>query len=359
MISALAAVRFPEVLRAARLRNASDVHLSPGRPPVFRIDGTLEHSGGPCVTNEEITSLLEVLLDQSSRSMLDRSGDVTVMYGDRTIGTYRVHAYRASGLTNLAVRLLAASIPRLEELDLPAAVASLLDRNSGLVLVTGPTGSGKSTLLAALIDRINRTAARRIVTAEDPIEYVHLSDRSSISQRAIPHDVPDFSGAVYGALRADLDVLMIGELRDPATIHAALVAAETGHLVLATLHTGDATRSIDRIIGVFAPEAQSQVRAQLAETLAGIVCLRLIPRASRSGRIAAAEILLANEAVRSLVRESKTHQLRNIMVTGRMAGMQTLEMHLCDLVNCGEITYESAQAISDRPADLHAAQPVA
>lgn len=352
MSVSFADVRLPEVLRAARHQNASDVHLAPGRPVVYRVDGVLEEQSGLEVGAEELQLLTEALLTSADRETLGKKGDVTISFADPDHGTFRLHAFRVGSTARLAIRLLARDVPHFEDLNLPRSVGSFVERRSGLVLITGPTGSGKSTVLAALVDRINRTDARHVITIEDPIEYVHRPGKSVISQRAVPQDVPDFSTAVYGALRSDPDVLLIGELRDPQTISAALTAAETGHLVLATLHTADASQTVDRIISAFTADGQQQVRSQLAQTLAGVVCLRLIPRAVGQGRVAAAEVLCVNEAVRALIRDGKTHHIRNALTTGRQCGMQTLEMHLSELISRGEITHDAARSATDRPDDV-------
>ena len=268
------------------------------------------------------------------------------------LGSFRVHAFRAEGHARFAIRLLRREIPRLEDLELPIALHAFAERRSGLVLFVGPTGSGKSTALAAIIDRINRSDARHIVTVEDPVEYLHRPIRSTIAHRELGNDFPDYPAAIRSALRANPDVIAVGELRDPATIRAALGAAETGHLVLSTLHTGDATAGVDRIIDGFEAAARHEARAILAQTLIGIASLRLLPRERSAGRCAAVEILVATDAVRSLIRDGKTYQLRNTIVTGRGAGMQTLEAHLCELVARAEVSLENARAITDRPDEI-------
>jgi twitching motility protein PilT len=239
----------------------------------------------------------------------------------------------------------------LDELGLPSAVSALAQRASGLALFTGPTGCGKTTALAALVDRINRSCERHVVTVEDPIEYVHRSIRSVVTQCQIGRDVGDFAEALRGFMRADPDVIVIGEMRDRATIEAALTAAETGHLVLATLHTNDAAQTVDRIVDAFPPDAHGQVRSQLAAVLAGIAALRLVRREG-GGRRAAAEVMVGTDAVRALIREGKTHQLRNAIVTGRAHGMQTLETHLSELVMRGEIALSDAQAATNHRAEV-------
>jgi twitching motility protein PilT len=287
---------------------------------------------------------------------LESTGDVSVTYRDSALGSIRVHAYRTADGIALAMRLLATDVPNLEGLHLPGVVSTFAERSAGLVLLAGPTGSGKSTALAALVDRINRMHHKHIIAIEDPIEYRHPSNKSIVTQREVGTNVPSFADAIYGALRCDPDVIVIGEMRDPATMHAALTAAETGHLVFATLHTADAPQTVDRIIGVFAGEMQEQIRVQLAQTLIGVVCMRLVPRTAGQGRRCATEVLIATEAVRNVIRDGKTHQLRNIMSTSRQTGMQTLEAHLSDLIARREITLETAKAVTERSGDLRTSE---
>jgi twitching motility protein PilT len=348
----LASVRLGEVLRMARSRNASDLHICAEHPPVLRVDGALETQGTTAPSLGEIESLATTFLGDRATARLEREGDASAAYRDDELGSFRVHAFRSSSGIALAIRVLAPSVPTLESLHLPAVVASFAEKSNGLVLFAGPTGSGKSTVLAALIDRINRTQAKHILTAEDPIEYRHRSLRSVVSQREVGRDVGSFADAIYGALRSDPDVLLVGEMRDSQTMHAALTAAETGHLVFATLHTGDGPQTIDRIISAFNGDMQEQVRVALAQTLLGAVCLRLVPRTAGRGRRCAAEVLVATDAVRSIVRDGKTHQLRNAIATGRAAGMQTLETHLSDLVMRREISLETAKGYTERPGEI-------
>jgi len=339
----LARARIAEVLHAARRRNASDVHLRPGAPPSLRIDGLLHPMPGPAVDATEAQAICELMLSDAACARLEERGDATHAYADDRYGRVRVHAFRTGGGTALALRLLATEVRSLESLGLPASVAALSDLSGGLVLITGPTGSGKTTALAALVDRINRRHAKHIITVEDPIEYRYDSHRSVVNQREVGSDTPSFSCAVYGALRSDPDVLLIGELRDRETMHAALTAAETGHLVLATLHTGDAAGSIDRLAGSFEPSLQSQIRVQLAQTIAAVVCLRLVRRAGGEGRVCAAEVLLACDATRAVIRDGKSHQIKNVLTTQRQMGMQTLEANLAEMVARREITAQAAQ----------------
>ncbi|GAC1388851.1 MAG: type IV pilus twitching motility protein PilT [Vulcanimicrobiaceae bacterium] len=351
MSDLLAPMRLGELLQLARLKNASDLHVSPGLLPALRIDGRLEQFGS-FASARDCEILAEELLDASAQNRLRTQGDASIAHRAPQLGSFRVHAYRTVDGISFAIRLLAASIPTLESLHLPAIIKSFAQRQNGLVIFSGPTGSGKTTSLAALVDRINRNDARHIMTVEDPIEYEHVSRKSIISQREVGRDVVSFAGALMGALRSDPDVILVGEMRDAATMRAVLTAAETGHLVFATLHTGDSPQTIDRIIDAFSSDSQQQVRVQLSQTLIAVVCQRLVPRLSGAGRRAAVEILLANDAVRNLIRDSKTHQIRNVIATGKQFGMHTLEDHLSELVMRREVSFEAAQGVTDRPSDV-------
>lgn len=352
MSAALASVRLAEVVRVARERGASDVHLCPGMTPAMRVDGILQTQETVALSEDELGEIVRVALSAEDQRRFTAAGDVTALLREAGQGTMRLHVYRAQAGTAVAIRLFPGRIPPLESLRLPAAFCSFANRSHGIVLVTGPTGSGKSTAVAALLDRINRTQAKHILTIEDPIEYVHASERSLVTQRQVPRDVPTFSQAIHEALRSDPDVILVGELREPAAMLAALTAAETGHLVFATLHTGDAPQTIDRVVGAFRADAQEQIRVQLAQTLIGVACLRLIPAAAGAGRVCATELLVATDAVRSLIRDGKTHQLRNVISAGRQFGMQTLETHISELIARREITLEAAKQVTERAAEL-------
>ncbi len=341
-----------ETLRIARDARASDVHLSPGLPVTLRIDGSLEQIDPKLVTSGEIGDIVAHCFPETAARRLEEEGDATVTHSDEQSRFTRIHAFKTEANYALAFRLLALEIPSLDSLRLPASATQLVERNHGLIIVSGPTGSGKSTALAAMVDRLNRTFSKHIITIEDPIEYRHESMKCRITQREIGRDTPSFLAALLGALRSDPDVLLVGEMRDRATMHAALTAAETGHLVLCTMHTGKAAESVDRIVGSFEGAAQIEVRTRLAESLAGVVSLRLVPRAQGSGRVAAVETLVANDAVRVAIREAKTHHLRNIIATGRSCGMQTLEAHLGELLLRGDVTYATACLATDRPDEL-------
>jgi twitching motility protein PilT len=348
----LAAIRVSELLRNARVRSASDIHFGGGARPALRIDGRLIVLDDEPIPEPAIQTFLEAQLGAPALIRLAERGTADGACPTAGVAPARIHAYRQLGGVRVVVRLLAQTVPQLGGLELPAAIGGFAGAPLGLLLFTGPTGSGKTTALAALIDTINRTSERNIVTIEDPIEYIHTPIRSAIAHCEIGRDVVNYAEALRGMLRADPDVIVIGEMRDRETMAAALTAAETGHLVLATLHTNDAAQTIDRIVDAFPAEAQNQIRAQLAAVLLATFGLRLVPRRSGGGRRGAAEILIATDAVRTMIREGKTHQLRNAIVTGRSAGMQTLEHHLSELVARREIVLDEAQAVTSRPQDV-------
>ena len=356
MSAVLAAARFEEVLRAAQARNASDIHLRAGAPPALRIDGELHVMDAPVLEAGETCALVQALLEPAAQERLERRGDATQSRHSGGSCGLRVHAYRTGGGISIALRLLPLEIPALESLHLPPAVSAFTERPHGLVIVTGPTGSGKSTTLAAMADRINRSRAAHILTIEDPVEFLHAQRRCIITQREVGRDVPTFADAVYGALRSDPDVILLGEMRDTDTMHAALTAAETGHLVFATLHTGDTPQAVDRIASAFPAAAQERVRTQIAQTLVGIAGVRLIRRACGAGRRSAAEVLVATDAVRNVIRDGKVHHLRNILATSRSAGMQTLESALSKLVMRGEVRMAEARAATDRPNEIEGSE---
>ncbi len=301
----------------------------------------------------EVEAFLDETIDRVSRARLDKIGISDAVYADDRIGSIRIHASRGKHGPRLAIRLLARAIPELQELRLPEIIESFASLRSGLVLIAGPTGSGKSTTIASLLDRINATAAKHIVTFEDPIEYQHRWARSIITQYEVGRDVSSFAEGVRGALRADPDVLFIGELRGIETVAAAVAAAETGHLVFAALHTPSETpHAINRIVGLFPSEEQENARLRLADTLRAVVGLRLIPLRDNSGLRAAAEIMIVNEAVRRLIRDGATHQLRMTIASSRKEGSQTLESHLSELVSNGEIEFAAARAASLYPEEI-------
>lgn len=324
-------------------KKASDLHLQVGLPPMLRVDGSLVAVGGADVlTDESIEALVFAILDEDQKQILlkDKEFDFSFAFGD--LGRFRVNAFHERGNLAAALRLITNDILTVEQLGLPPIVSKFTEYPRGLVLVTGPTGSGKSTTLAAMINKINTERAEHIITIEDPIEYTHKSKRSVIVQREVHYDTYSYSAALRSALREDPDVVLIGEMRDLETIASAITIAETGHLVFATLHTNSAAQSIDRMIDVFPPHQQPQIRSQLSNILMAVVSQRLIP-AVGGGRIAAAEVLVATPAVRNIIREGKTHQLEAVIQTGSEFGMQSMDKTLVNLVHNGQITYDLAR----------------
>ena len=337
-------VRIERLLEGMLERSASDLHLKAGHPPVLRIHGRLvPQTDWPVPDERAMEDLLIQLAGEREREVFERELELDFAYETET-ARFRVNAARQRGSIYLTLRAIPRAVPTLAELGLPQVCARLALLPQGLVLVTGPTGCGKSTTLAAMIEQVNRTVARRIVTLEDPIEYVFEDRLSVITQREVGADTRSFATGLKYALRQDPDVIMVGEMRDLETIAATLTAAETGHLVLATLHTPSAPEAVDRIVDVFPAHQQAQVRTQLAMTLAGVIAQRLIPRADGSGRVAACEVLIGIPAVRNLIRERKTPQMVSVMQTGREHGMQTMNWALYDLYRRGLITLEEAQA---------------
>ncbi len=351
MTSIPAAMRWTDALQAARSRNASDVHVAPGAEVVLRVDGRLERVDGVGFSPEETAELASLVLSDEIAGVLRAEGDATAAASVSGIGSMRVHAFLGVDGVYLAVRLLGRGAPSLESLHLPVAIADLARRERGLLLFAGPTGSGKSSTMAACIDAMNEQRSQRIVTVEDPIEFVHVSKRSSICQRQIGRDARSFESALRGILRADPETIGIGELRDADSMRVALGAAETGHLVLATVHAGDAPQAIARIVDAFDGRAQVQVRTQLAHALVGVVCQRLVARSHASGRRAVVELLVASDGVRNLIRDGKNHHLRNAMLTGRQFGMQTMEAHLQELVARGEVDAREARCFGETAHD--------
>ena len=324
-------------------KKASDMHIQVGLPPMLRVDGALFPVSGADVLNEEgVEALIFAILDDEQKQILlkDKEFDFSFAFGD--LGRFRVNAFHERGNLAAALRLIPNDILTVEQLGLPPIVNKFADYPRGLVLVTGPTGSGKSTTLAAMIHKINAEKAVHIITIEDPIEYTHRSMKSVVVQREIHYDTYSFNAALRSALREDPDVVLLGEMRDLETIASAITIAETGHLVFATLHTNSAAQSIDRMIDVFPPHQQPQIRSQLSNILMAIVSQRLIPQIG-GGRIAAAEIMIATPAVRNIIREGKSHQLDAVIQTGAEFGMQSMDKTLVALVHGGTISYDEAR----------------
>src|SRR5689334_16826871 len=335
--------RIEVLLEEVVKKKASDLHLQVGLPPIIRVDGSLMPiAGAEILSDEAVETLIFAILDEDQKQILlkDKEFDFSFAFGD--LGRFRVNAFHERGNLAAALRLIPNEILTIEQLGLPPIVSKFADYPRGLVLVTGPTGSGKSTTLAGLVHKINMERPEHIITIEDPIEYTHRSKRSVIVQREVHYDTYSFSAALRSALREDPDVVLIGEMRDLETIASAITIAETGHLVFATLHTNSAAQSIDRMIDVFPPHQQPQIRAQLSNILMAICSQRLLP-AIGGGRIAAAEVLIATPAVRNIIREGKSHQLDAVIQTSADQGMQTMDRTLVSLIQSGTVTYDEAR----------------
>ncbi len=336
-------LKIESLLEECVKRNASDLHLQYGLPPILRIDGVLLPIAGiPALTEDALKSLIFTTLDDDQQKILlkDKEFDYSFAFGD--IARFRVNAFHEKGKLAAAFRLIPNQIKTIDELGMPAIVETFANYPRGLVLVTGPTGSGKSTTLAALVHKINHEKSTHIITIEDPIEFTHKSERSVIAQREVHYDTFSFAAALRSVLREDPDVVLIGEMRDLETIQAAITIAETGHLVFATLHTNSAAQSIDRMIDVFPAHQQPQIRSQLSNILMAICSQRLVP-AIGGGRVVAAEIMVANSAIRNLIRDGKTHQIDTAIQTGAEQGMQTMDRTLVKLIQTGVISYDSAR----------------
>lgn len=345
-------MRIETLLEECARRKASDLHIQVGLPPILRVDGALiPIAGMPALTEDVIQKLIFSTLDSEQREVLSKDKEFDYSFAFGNVARFRVNAFQERGNLAAAFRLIPNKMPTLEELGLPQVVSSFADYPRGLVLITGPTGSGKSTTLAALIDKINQEKSCHIITIEDPVEFAHKSKRSVIVQREVHYDTFSFARALKSVLRQDPDVVLLGEMRDLETMSSAITIAETGHLVFATLHTNSAAQSIDRMIDVFPAEQQPQIRSQLSSILMAVCSQRLIP-AIGGGRIAACEILVANTAVRSIIREGKTHQLDTAIQTGINEGMQTMDRTLAKLVQQGVITFDHALEFAVDPNEL-------
>jgi twitching motility protein PilT len=333
---------FADLVLATIERKASDLHITAGAPPTVRVRGRLVRLDLPTLSSSDCREIVYSILNDDQRSRFERDLQLDFAYTVPGVGRFRVNAYRQRFSYGAALRLIPTDIPELAKLGLPPIVNELVKKPRGLVLVTGPTGSGKSTTLAAMLDQINETRDEHIMTVEDPIEFLHRHKRCIVNQRELGSDATSFAAALKAALRQDPDVILVGEMRDLETISTALTAAETGHLVFATLHTQDAPQTIDRIIDVFPPGQQGQVRMMLSVALQGILTQQLLPTADGAGRTVAVEVLVPTPAVRNLIREQKTHQVYSAMQTGGAHGMQTMDSALADLVRAGKITRELA-----------------
>ena len=342
-----------KILDEARKLGCSDLHFTAGLPPVVRLHGSIKKlSGYPDCTEPIIVNIINQITSMKHKASIQKGLDTDFSYVSTSGYRHRVNVYRQRGYHAIAMRLLRNDIPTLSDLMLPGLMGEFALRPRGLVLVTGPTGSGKSTTLAAMIDHINRNKNCHIITVEDPIEYLHTHKQSMVNQHEIGADVDNFAGSLRAALREDPDVILVGEMRDFETINAAVTAAETGHLVLSTLHTTGAAETIDRIIDVDPPHSQGQIRSQLANSLVAVVSQTLVPTADGKGRIAALELMSNTDAVAALIREGKIFQIPNAIQTSKAVGMFSLDQDLARLVRTGKITEQVARSRCQNPDDL-------
>lgn len=339
------------IIEMAAQNRASDIHLTEGNRTVFRVDGQLTEAP-VCLSEEETRKAILSVLDEKEQERLFAGQDIDVSFETGRGRRLRVNVFWQQKKLAATLRLFPERIPLLDELSLPEKIGKLAEEPRGLILVTGPTGSGKSTTLAAMIEQMNRSRPLHIITIEDPIEYVYEGKKALIHQREVGQDVPDFSGALRSALREDPDIILVGEMRDYETISAALTAAETGHLVLSTLHTTGTAQTVDRIIDACPAGSQNQIRTQLAGVLKAVITQCLLPLRSGSGRIAGTEILLGTDAVSNMIRENKTHQIQSVMQSGAALGMHTLNMDLIRLVREKKITMQTAVNYTNDRKDL-------
>lgn len=332
-----------ELLLDAYANKASDLHITANSPPLLRINGQLVPYGTVALTERDTEKMAKALMPSEREwdEFLNKK-ELDLSYSADQVVRFRLNVFYQRGAISFVARVISATIPTIAQLNMPHILHTLVDKPQGLILVTGPTGSGKSTTLAAMIDYVNRTQAKHIITLEDPIEYIHEHQHSIVNQREVGLDTASFANGLRAALRQDPDIILLGEMRDLETISTAITAAETGHLVLATLHTSSAPLTIERIIDVFPAGQQSQIRIQLASVLAGVISQRLFPKADGKGRIAATEILVNHPSVANLIRNEKVHQIKNVMQTGRSLGMHTLDMSIQSLLASGMVSSEHA-----------------
>jgi twitching motility protein PilT len=346
-------VAFEDLLMAGLARRASDLHLVTDQPPFVRIHGEIVPLPVESLSESALTEMLDGILDEEQRRIWDETRQLCFTYARKELGFFRVNLYSHLGRMEAAVRLARVDLPEPEALGLPAVMCELIRKPSGLILITGSTGSGKTTSMNSLLRRVCREMRRKVITIEDPVEFVHPPSRSLLVQQEIGLDVPSFESAVRHALRQDPDILCVGEMRDLDTTFNALVAAETGHLVVATLHTSGAVGTISRIVDMFPGSQQNQVRVSLTMTLLAVLSQRLLPRADGSGRLLVYELMVVNEAIRNLIREGKPHQIATQIQTGRVTGMKEMDVMIRDAYLAGEITYETAMGAITNPRLLN------
>lgn len=336
-----------QLLQRAYDEGASDLHVTVGIPPTYRINGKLTPYGEDALTSQQVAAMVETILPMGKQQEFIDKGETDFNYSLGEVCRFRVNAYHQRNEMTIAARLIPAKIPTIDALNMPQILYELADKPQGLILVTGPTGSGKSTTLAAMLDHINETKAKHIITLEDPIEYMHKHKKSVVNQREVGVDTESFASGLRASLRQDPDIILVGEMRDLETISTAITAAETGHLVFATLHTSSAATTIDRIIDVFPAHQQGQVRIQLANVLQGIISQRLFVRKDTKGRIAATEILVQLPSIANLIRNEKVHQIPSVMQTNKALGMHTLHMSMQNLIARGTISLKDARPYMD------------
>lgn len=341
-----------QILARGNELGASDVHLTVGLPPKMRVNGNLLTSEFPAMSPADTLDVLVTVLNEHQRAIFEERGEFDMSFSVPGLGRYRVNAFKQRGTIAMAFRVVGTTVPSPEVLGVPESVIDLYQRKRGLILVTGPTGSGKSTTLAAIIDKINSCRDAHIITLEDPIEYLHPHKLSMVNQREMGIDSQSYANALRAALREDPDVILVGEMRDFETISVAITAAETGHLVLSTLHTNSAASTVDRVIDVFPPHQQQQIRIQFANVLEAVITQSLIPTADGAGRVAAFEVMHANHAIRNLIREGKSHQLESTMQTNRKMGMMTMDEAIGQLYLAGKIDREQAIHFAHDPDNM-------
>jgi twitching motility protein PilT len=351
-IAPIEGVHVDELLELTVEKKASDLHLAVGVPPILRVDGELYASNFGGLAPIVVQDMVYAILTDEQINNYETTYELDTSYQLGELARFRVNVFRDRGNVAAAFRLIPTKIPTIRELGLPLVLEEISRKPRGLVLVTGPTGSGKSTSLAAMLGQINRERAVHIITIEDPIEYMHTHGRSLINQRELGLDTKSFPAALRASLREDPDVLLVGEMRDPDTMALAITAAETGHLVFATVHTNNAAQTVDRIVDVFPPGQQEQIRVMLSNNLEAIVSQQLLPRAGKPGRVAAVEIMVASAAIRNLIREAKAHQMTSVIQTNANLGMQTMDQALRDLYMRGLVSYESVLARAMNPDEL-------
>lgn len=333
---------FYQIVKDGVAQNASDIHLSANNRPAYRINGTMRFLDLPVLTAEEVDDMIGQCLPEEKFEKFHETGDMDASAEISGCGRFRVNAFRQTRGETLVMRVINSAAPEISQLNLPASISRVLELKDGLVLVTGPTGSGKSTTLAAILNELNRTRNSHIITIEDPIEYIHEPKSCLINQREIGADSVSYASALRAALREDPDILLVGEMRDLESIAIAVTAAETGHLVLSTLHTVGASKTIDRLIDVFPPAQQQQIRTQLSLVLKSVISQRLLPTADGKGRVAAFEMMFVNSAVSNLIREGRTANIGQSIQTGAGQGMMTLERSIGELLRCGRISKSTA-----------------